>query len=220
MIKMKLFTIMPLVLNIAYCIQPQFKNAQPYTPIDSTKLDQLPTMLNATNPGPYGFSSATILYHGNIQESVNNPVIEIKNGMTGTQIQIRVETKVNGASICVMDDVPQDGSENCGKGQIDVCYTPARDGMKFEYYCTESCDSDDVGFYYRIVKSPVGADDLWCTNLPQYDWPSNLQPTPRTLPPRGTTPPNLDQDSSSITNQAKYSVVLALASVICLFLWK
>ena len=73
-------------------IQPQFKNAKPYTPIDSSRLENLPKQLNATNPGPYGFSSATILYHGNIDVNDNkaNPVIEIKSGLSGSQIQIRV----------------------------------------------------------------------------------------------------------------------------------
>ena len=49
-------------------------------------------MLNATNPGPYGYSTATILYHGNIDvnRQSTNPVIEIKSGLSGSQIQIRV----------------------------------------------------------------------------------------------------------------------------------
>lgn len=80
------------------CINPQFKDPKPYSPI--TDLTNLPKLYNATNPGPYGYSSAILPYHGNIESGVLvNPVIQIANGLSGTQIQIRVETKVNGASI-------------------------------------------------------------------------------------------------------------------------
>ena len=61
------------------------------------------------------------------------------------------------------------------------------------------------------------ADDQWCTNLPQSDWPSNLMPTPRTLPPRPTTPPNVDHVSHGNNMVAKavlVSIIVFIASFI------
>lgn len=209
------------VLVTAFCIQPQFKDPVAYSPLTVQQLENFrksPGLYNSTNPGPYGYKSAVLPYHGNIGGNLKNPVIEIKNGLSRTQIQIRVETKVNGASICVIDDVAQDGSESCGKGQIDTCYTPSRDGMKFEFYCTESCDSDNVEFFYRIIKSDIGANDLWCTNMPADDWPSNLLPTPATLPPKKTTPKNKELHGSLANSLQTSTMLLCLLTTLCLLL--
>lgn len=136
---------------------------------------------------PLGYIVATAQYPG-VQSEIENPCVYLKN-LTSRDVEVMIQTRVEGDSVCVRDDSKPTPKKQCTQGgylSVD-CWGPTTDTVIFEFYCDtgEGCGGD-VQFWYRLTPSPIGADvDDWCSLSRGSEFPRNLKPVP---PPVGTTP--------------------------------
>ncbi|XP_065673375.1 uncharacterized protein LOC105847281 isoform X2 [Hydra vulgaris] len=136
-----------------------------YTPPTDAELT-----LNSSSK-PLGYSMGKLINPPNID---GNFGIKISN-LTYNYLDIKVETVTKGVSICIKTDLIT-GESSCSKGRYANCLIPQHSSISIEFYCSESCSTQPVEyFYYRVVKSPDGALDTWCSDRQtDLEYPSDL----------------------------------------------
>jgi len=131
------------------------------------------TALLTNQLGENGVDNYTeaILPHNN-NTVLKNPVYEVKE-LNYRYLQLCIESKVDGASISAQDN--EDGPVVPVQGRGCHCWYPGHAELKFEFFCTDSCQTTDTVFVFRFIKSEAKANDKWCSLLPANVYPSDLR---------------------------------------------
>ncbi|XP_047146038.1 uncharacterized protein LOC105847281 isoform X1 [Hydra vulgaris] len=136
-----------------------------YTPPTEAELT-----LNSSSK-PLGYSIGKLVNPPNIG---GNFGIKISN-LSNNYLDVKVETVTNGITICIKTNLIT-GESSCAKDKYFNCFISQSSSISIEFYCSESCSTQPVEiFYYRVVKSPDGALDTWCSDRQtDLEYPSDL----------------------------------------------
>jgi len=194
------------VLSLVYAQGPKFQNAVNYVSVSESQIG------NTTDSTfPNGYRRAVVKHPQNVPGNEN--LVVSLSGLNDKYMEIRLETEDNGAGMNAKDDFSGPGITV--QGQAVSCYAPSQENLKIEFFCTESCQSSDTYFYYRIKVSPEGADDQWCAQQSD-DFPSDLREEPDVLPTRAPTP-SRKPDPTNGSTWLLSSVVFTVFGIIAAF---
>lgn len=198
--------IVPLIVGV-FGQQLTFTKCSNYVPINVANYS-----LDYSSKNPLGYNSSILPY---MDVMVTHPCVNLTNVPAGAYIEIKAETQMAGAKICVGDDKTK---RTCSSGTLRTCYSAPATNVKFAFYCDSACEQVDVVFWYRFVMSEANPSDQWCEGRISDDFPSSLIPLPSNLP---TTAIRIKPGGNAIQSRpasllVHLSIIFVMSSIILL----